>query len=82
MPSAYLQWRFHSGERVVARGPLVFCCFFFFQRFTLTEYCFRVRSRKYKHGHILEVAEDDPVMLLIHFYKPYCCYPNYLKRLA
>ena len=32
MPSAYLQWRFHSGERVVARGPLVFisvwniCC--------------------------------------------------------
>ena len=28
MPSAYLQWRFHSGERVVARGPLVFCFFF------------------------------------------------------
>ena len=26
MPSAYLQWRFHSGERVVARGPLVFFC--------------------------------------------------------
>ena len=25
MPSAYLQWRFHSGERVVARGPLVVC---------------------------------------------------------
>ena len=24
MPSAYLQWRFHSGERVVARGPLVY----------------------------------------------------------
>ena len=24
MPSAYLQWRFHSGERVVACGPLVF----------------------------------------------------------
>ena len=23
MPSAYLQWRFHSGEQVVARGPLV-----------------------------------------------------------
>ena len=23
MPSAYLQWRFHSGERVVVRGPLV-----------------------------------------------------------
>ena len=23
MPSAYLQWRFHSGKRVVARGPLV-----------------------------------------------------------
>ena len=23
MPSAYLQWRFHSGERVVACGPLV-----------------------------------------------------------
>ena len=23
MPSAYLQWRFDSGERVVARGPLV-----------------------------------------------------------
>ena len=23
MPSAYLQWQFHSGERVVARGPLV-----------------------------------------------------------
>ena len=23
MPSAYLQWRFHSGERVVARRPLV-----------------------------------------------------------
>ena len=23
MLSAYLQWRFHSGERVVARGPLV-----------------------------------------------------------
>ena len=22
MPSAYLQWWFHSGERVVARGPL------------------------------------------------------------
>ena len=22
MPSAYLQWPFHSGERVVARGPL------------------------------------------------------------
>ena len=24
MPSAYLQWWFHSGERVVACGPLVF----------------------------------------------------------
>ena len=24
MPSACLQWRFHSGERVVARGLLVF----------------------------------------------------------
>ena len=24
MPFAYLQWRFHSGERVVVRGPLVF----------------------------------------------------------
>ena len=24
MPSAYLQWQFHSGERDVARGPLVF----------------------------------------------------------
>ena len=23
MPPAYLQWQFHSGERVVARGPLV-----------------------------------------------------------
>ena len=23
MPSAYLQWQFHSGERVVARGSLV-----------------------------------------------------------
>ena len=23
IPSAYLQWRFQSGERVVARGPLV-----------------------------------------------------------
>ena len=23
MPSAYLQWQFHSSERVVARGPLV-----------------------------------------------------------
>ena len=23
MPSAYLQWRFHSGEQVVAYGPLV-----------------------------------------------------------
>ena len=23
MPSAYLQWQFHSGERVVAHGPLV-----------------------------------------------------------
>ena len=23
MPSAYLQWRFHSGERVVTCGPLV-----------------------------------------------------------
>ena len=23
MPAAYLQWRFHSDERVVARGPLV-----------------------------------------------------------
>ena len=30
MPSAYLQWRFHSGERVVARGPLVFVLFFYF----------------------------------------------------
>ena len=27
MPSAYLQWRFHSGERVVARGPLVLIFF-------------------------------------------------------
>ena len=27
MPSAYLQWRFHSGERVVARGPLVMSLF-------------------------------------------------------
>ena len=26
MPSAYLQWRFHSGEQVVARGPLVIPC--------------------------------------------------------
>ena len=26
MPSAYLQRRFHSGERVVARGPLVSIC--------------------------------------------------------
>ena len=24
MPSAYLQWRFHSGEQVVTRGPLVY----------------------------------------------------------
>ena len=24
MPSAYLQWQFHSGEQVVARGPLVY----------------------------------------------------------
>ena len=24
MPSAYLKWRFHSGERVEAHGPLVF----------------------------------------------------------
>ena len=23
MPSAYLQWQFHSGEQVVAHGPLV-----------------------------------------------------------
>ena len=23
MPSAYLQWQFYSGERVVAHGPLV-----------------------------------------------------------
>ena len=23
MPSAYLKWQFHSGERVVACGPLV-----------------------------------------------------------
>ena len=30
MPSAYLQWRFHSGERVVARGPLVLFCFVLF----------------------------------------------------
>ena len=32
--SAYLQWLCHSGEQVVAHGPLVyfyfFCCFFFF----------------------------------------------------
>ena len=28
MPSAYLQWRFHSGERVVARGPLVLAVLF------------------------------------------------------
>ena len=28
MPSAYLQWRFHSGERVVARGPLVLLLYF------------------------------------------------------
>ena len=26
--SAYLQWLCHSGERAVARGPLVFCLFF------------------------------------------------------
>ena len=35
MPSAYLQWRFHSGERVVAHGPLVFffvLFFFFFKK--------------------------------------------------
>ena len=24
--SAYLQWLFHSGERAVARGPLVVLC--------------------------------------------------------
>ena len=24
MPSAYLQWRFHSGERVVALGLVIF----------------------------------------------------------
>ena len=29
MPSAYLQWRFHSGERVVARGPLVIILVYF-----------------------------------------------------
>ena len=28
MPSAYLQWQFHSGERVVAHGPCVFWVFF------------------------------------------------------
>ena len=27
--SAYLQWLCHSGERVVAHGPLVFFCVFF-----------------------------------------------------
>ena len=33
MPSAYLQWRIHSGERVVARGPLVYCLLMFFGNF-------------------------------------------------
>ena len=32
MPSAYLQWRFHSGERVVARGPLVYFILFYFSK--------------------------------------------------
>ena len=31
--SAYLQWLCHSGERPVARGPLVY---FFFQKTVLT----------------------------------------------
>ena len=41
MPSAYLQWWFHSGEQVGARCPLVclcviICCCFFFVLF----FCF------------------------------------------
>ena len=31
--SACLQWLCHSGERTVARGPLVFSLFFFFTFF-------------------------------------------------
>ena len=38
IPSAYLQWLFHSGERVVARGPLVF--FFVCSSFLDNSYSF------------------------------------------
>ena len=44
MPTAYLQWWFSSGERVVARGPLVVnvflfvCCVLFC--FVVVLFCF------------------------------------------
>ena len=37
MPSAYLQWQFHSGEQDVARGPLV--VLFFSEKMRLGIYC-------------------------------------------
>ena len=33
--SACLQWLCHSGERIVARGPLVFSFFFFMKTFVV-----------------------------------------------
>ena len=39
--SACLQWLCHSGERIVARGPLVLFCFVFFC-FGLIKYFFLV----------------------------------------
>ena len=49
--SAYLQWLYHSGERAVARGPVVFLfffcvCFFFLPNFVCTFYIFSERERE------------------------------------
>ena len=38
--SACLQWLCHSGERTVARGPLVLFSFFFFSSFG----CYNIHS--------------------------------------
>ena len=50
MPSAYLQWRFHSGERVVARGPLVFCFFCVYFCFVIVGPKLKYRKNKSAKG--------------------------------
>ena len=72
MPSAYLQWRFHSGERVVARGPLVFFLFVFCFVFNvIAVFCIVVTSTAQK-------ASPGSLHTAKAQLRPYVEHPHYI----